>query len=83
MRVKVDGATLLLLENAAVQDFVHYSLTFVASSGSTLLSFVHGDAPSFFILDNVSVTRVPEPSTVSLLGFGLAALVLLRRRRAA
>jgi hypothetical protein len=83
MRVTADGATLLSLVDAPVQDFVHYSLTFVASSGCTLLSFVHGDAPSFFILDNVSVARVPEPGTLGLMGLGLAALVLMRRRQPA
>ena len=81
--VTADGATLLSLVDAPAQDFLHYSLSFVASSGSTLLSFVHGDAPSFFILDDVSVRSVPEPGALGLLGLGLVSLGLVRRRRTA
>jgi hypothetical protein len=83
LRVTANGATLLNLVDAPAQDFLHYSLSFVASSGCTLLSFVHGDAPSFFVLDNVSVRPVPEPGTLGLFGIGLAALGLMRRRRTA
>ncbi len=81
--VTAGGDTLLSLVDAPAQGFLHYTLNFVATSGTTLLSFTHGDRPSFFILDNVSVSRVSEPGTLTLLGLGLAALGMVRLRRRA
>ena len=36
---------------------------------------------TYFEFDNVSVSSVPEPSTLSLLAIGLGGLTILRRRR--
>jgi hypothetical protein len=82
MLVTAAGTTLLSILNAPVQGFAHYSYNLLASATSTTLTFTHGDQPSFFILDDVSATAVPEPGTLLLLGIGSAALAFARRRRA-
>jgi len=46
------------------------------SVGFFYLSYVHAPA-----LDNVSISQIPEPSSVALLGVGLASMAFLRRRR--
>lgn len=57
-------------------------LGFSATSASTVLRFTDttvGGADSNFGLDAVQV--VPEPATLSLVGFGLAGILWLRQRR--
>jgi choice-of-anchor C domain-containing protein len=60
----------------------HQSLSFTAISSATLLSFSSGPSGySGSVLDNVSVTAVPEPQTYALMLGGLAALAFVARRR--
>ena len=58
-------------------------IVFVATSATTRIAFsgdvLMGSTGPF--IDNVSVQAVPEPATTSLLGAGLIAMVLSRRRR--
>lgn len=51
-----------------------------ASANGSELRMLGLDNISAFLIDDVSVTLVPEPS--SLIGFGLAGMLLIRRRRA-
>jgi choice-of-anchor C domain-containing protein len=67
--------------------WVTQTFYFTATSTSTSLSFAAGpdasDTPFFgAALDNVSVEAVPEPGTLMLLGAGLSALGLVKRRKA-
>jgi hypothetical protein len=80
--VNAGGNVLLSIVNGAAQGFVHYSYEFLATSSTSSLVFTHGNQPSFFTLDDVSVTSVPEPSSLLLMGLGLAGFAFFARRRA-
>ena len=59
------------------------SLNFIAGSATDVLSFVAlgtpNGVPPFVLLDGVSVTATPEPSTNLLIGLGLIALPMLTK----
>lgn len=60
----------------------HYTLSYTASNASTLLTFSSvGNGNSGAVLDNVSVTAVPEPETYAMLLAGLGLIGMVRRRK--
>jgi choice-of-anchor C domain-containing protein len=63
--------------------WAYHSLLFTAAGSSTTLSFLSDTAGAYYgpALDDVSVTAVPEPATLSLVALGLAAVARARRRR--
>jgi len=64
--------------------WVTYGFDFVAGSASSTLRFVSGDTGFFgAALDNVTVTAVPEPTTIGVLGLASIGLLARRRRRIA
>jgi hypothetical protein len=60
--------------------WVNFEFTVQASGPSTTIAFAGQDTGGFYFLDNVSVNPVPVPTTMLLLGSGLAGLAGVRRK---
>ncbi len=60
----------------------HYTFSYLANNSSTTLTFSSvGSGDSGAVLDNVSVTAVPEPETYAMLLAGLGLIGMVRRRK--
>jgi hypothetical protein len=80
--VEWNGATVLHLADSSTFGFTQYTYDVVATGASTTLAFTNKQTPSFWVLDDISVRAVPEPFSVTLIGFGLAGIGVLMRRKA-
>ena len=62
-----------------------FTLTTVATSNETPLSFTFRNDPSYWFLDNVTVSQsggtVPEPGTIVLFGSGILGIAGIARRK--
>ena len=81
---------MLPIGNHGFSGWTTSTFDFIATGSSETLSFLStgtGGAaePPFSLLDGVSMTSVPEPSTwaMMLVGFGLLGYASFRRRRTA
>jgi hypothetical protein len=76
------GGTTLVLPVSPTDAFTTYSISTTATSGSLTLSFADDRSGNIgALLDNVSVSAVPEPGSLSLMLAGFAALGFAARRR--
>jgi hypothetical protein len=76
LTVSFGGTTLTGLTGIPQQGYTLYSFVSEATSGSTVLSLTIGNSAGESLLDDVSVTAMPEPSPVFLLGGGLLCFLL-------
>jgi len=82
MDVTWNGSSLLSLADAPAFGYTFYSFNVTGIAGLSTLAFTEIQTPSFWNLDDVSVQPVPEPGTLLLVGSGITALALRRRRKA-
>jgi hypothetical protein len=61
--------------------YARYSFTETATAPTTTLTFSFRDDPAYLFLDDAVVSAVPEPGYFVATGFGLAALLLAKKRR--
>jgi len=79
------GSRALFGDNVNIEPtepFLHATFYFFATSTTTALQFSINDSGSStdMLLDAVSVQAVPEPGSMALMGFGVAAIASRRRK---
>lgn len=81
--VTFDGIQVFSAANLAstAGQYIHYSVSAPTADAFTTVTFGFRNDPGYLALDNTSVSTVPEPSGIFLLGAGWACLAALRGLR--
>lgn len=72
-----------LLTNSAPFGFTNFSALLSATGPVSTIAFAFSNPQSFYFLDNVSVTAIPEPPEVALMAAGLIVMLRTFKRRSA
>jgi hypothetical protein len=78
--VTLGGTTIFTLPGSGTFSYVHEMGT-VAAGANPVLAFHFINQPSYWVLDDVNVTVVPEPGTLGLIALGGLGLVGALRKR--
>lgn len=76
----LDGMVVNSMTNAAAFDYTNFNGVVVIANSNPVLRFTTRHDPSFWLLDDVSVTCVPEPASLTLMGLASLGMWLRRRR---
>ena len=74
--VNTTGPTLINFNYLGVDE-----VNFISSGGTPHAGLAGFGRGEHFVIDNLSITVIPEPGTLTLAGFGLAGMTLIARRR--
>jgi hypothetical protein len=81
---QVQSSQQMVNASASYTDWTEQTMDFTATSVNQALMFMasaNNGYPPFLLLDGVSLTAVPEPASIALVGVGVIGLLVLRRRR--
>ena len=79
-QASLGGNTFYTLNDGGGFSYIHVVAT-VAAGTNPVLQFTSENNPSWWDLDDINVTAVPEPGTLGLIAFGGLGLVAALRKR--